>query len=86
MQNNLNFWAELAANAKQKPILVLAPMSGYTESPFRRLVKELEPSTVLISELISSQALIRRNEKTISKNSYSLFVATIRKQVFDNKL
>ncbi|MCF7905602.1 tRNA-dihydrouridine synthase [Candidatus Gracilibacteria bacterium] len=40
-------------------------MAGYTESPFRRLIKEIEPSTVLISELISAEALRRKNEKTM---------------------
>ena len=49
----------------QKPILVLAPMAGYTESPFRRLIKEIEPTTVLVSELVSAEALRRRNEKTL---------------------
>ncbi|MCF7917762.1 tRNA dihydrouridine synthase DusB [Candidatus Gracilibacteria bacterium] len=55
-----NFWSKLS-----RPILVLAPMAGYTESPFRRLVKEIEPSVVLISELISAEALRRKNEKTM---------------------
>ncbi len=55
-----NFWKDL-----KHPILVLAPMAGYTESPFRRLVKEIEPSTVLISELISAEAMRRANEKTL---------------------
>jgi tRNA-dihydrouridine synthase B len=48
-----------------KPILVLAPMAGYTESPFRRLIREIEPSTVLVSELISAEALRRGSEKTL---------------------
>ena len=55
-----NFWAEIS-----RPILVLAPMAGYTESPFRRLIKEIEPSVVLVSELVSAEALRRRNEKTL---------------------
>lgn len=48
----------------QTPLLVLAPMAGYTESPFRRLIKEIEPSTILVSELISAEALRRGSEKT----------------------
>ena len=55
-----NFWNDLL-----RPILVLAPMAGYTESPFRRLIKEIEPSTVLVSELISAEALRRKKEKTL---------------------
>lgn len=48
-----------------KPFLILAPMAGYTESPFRRLVREIEPSTILVSELVSAEALRRKNEKTM---------------------
>jgi nifR3 family TIM-barrel protein len=55
-----NFWQKI-----DKPILVLAPMAGYTESPFRRLVKEIEPSVVLVSELISTEAMRHKNEKTL---------------------
>ncbi len=40
-------------------------MAGYTESPFRRLVREIEPSVILVSELISAEALRRKNEKTL---------------------
>ncbi len=54
-----SFWNKL-----DKPILVLAPMAGYTESPFRQLVKEIEPSVVLISELTSVEGLKHGNEKT----------------------
>ena len=54
-----NFWAEIP-----RPILVLAPMAGYTESPFRRLIKDIEPTTVLISELVSAEALRRGSEKS----------------------
>ncbi len=56
---------------KKKPFLVLAPMAGYTESPFRRLVKEIEPSVILVSELISAEALRRKNEKTLRMIEFS---------------
>ena len=54
-----HYWKNLP-----RPILVLAPMAGYTESTFRRLVKEIEPSVILVSELISIEALCHGNEKT----------------------
>jgi len=54
-----NFWATIP-----RPILVLAPMAGWTESPFRRLIRDIEPSTVLISELVSAEALRRGSEKS----------------------
>ena len=53
-------WMDKAA----QPLLVLAPMAGYTESPFRLLIKEIEPTTILVSELISAEALRRGSEKT----------------------
>lgn len=56
----MNFWENI-----ERPILMLAPMAGYTESPFRRLIKEIEPSVVLVSELVSAEALRRKNEKTL---------------------
>lgn len=56
----MSFWKTI-----NRPILVLAPMAGYTESPFRRLIRELEPTTLLVSELISAEALRRGNEKTM---------------------
>jgi tRNA-dihydrouridine synthase B len=59
------FWQTI-----KKPILVLAPMSGYTESPFRRLIKAIEPTTILVSELISAEALRRRNEKTMRLTAF----------------
>ncbi len=60
-----NFWKDL-----NRPILVLAPMAGYTESLFRRMVREIEPSVVLVSELISAEALKRKNEKTMRLVSF----------------
>lgn len=63
---NKNFWHSLP-----KPILILAPMAGYTESPFRSLVREIEPSTILVSELLSVEALRRKNEKTMRMAFFS---------------
>jgi tRNA-dihydrouridine synthase B len=44
-----------------RPNLVLAPMSGVTHSPFRRLIKELNPGCVglVMSEFISIEGLTR---------------------------
>ncbi len=66
MSADTNFWKQI-----DQPILVLAPMSGYTESPFRRLIKEIEPTTVLVSELLSAEALRRGSEKTFRLAAYA---------------
>ncbi|MFC1491647.1 tRNA dihydrouridine synthase DusB [Nitrospinota bacterium] len=43
--------------------LVMAPMAGYTNLPFRRLVVE-QGAGMVCTEMVSSQALVRRHEKT----------------------
>jgi tRNA-dihydrouridine synthase B len=49
---------ELAGN------VILAPMSGVTDMPFRRLVKAMGAGLV-VSEMIASQAMIRENRQTL---------------------
>lgn len=44
--------------------VILAPMSGVTDLPFRRLVKKLG-SGLVVSEMIASEAMIRQNPKTM---------------------
>lgn len=44
--------------------VVLAPMSGVTDMPFRRLVKRMGAGLV-ISEMIASQAMIRETRQTM---------------------
>lgn len=44
--------------------VILAPMSGVTDMPFRRLVKR-HGAALVISEMIASQAMIRLNRQTM---------------------
>jgi tRNA-dihydrouridine synthase B len=44
--------------------VILAPMSGVTDLPFRRLVKG-RGAGLVVSEMIASQAMIRANRKTM---------------------
>jgi tRNA-dihydrouridine synthase B len=44
--------------------VILAPMSGVTDMPFRRLVKRMGVGLV-VSEMIASQAMIRSNRQTV---------------------
>ena len=44
--------------------VILAPMSGVTDLPFRRLVKKFGGGLV-VSEMIASVAMVRENEKTM---------------------
>jgi tRNA-dihydrouridine synthase B len=44
--------------------LVLAPMSGFTDSPFRRIARKYGAALVF-SELISSEGIVRNSKKTM---------------------
>jgi tRNA-dihydrouridine synthase B len=55
--NPMNFWREI-----KKPIKVLSPMAGYTDSAFRLLCKKYG-ADVTISELISADAIAYASEK-----------------------
>lgn len=44
--------------------VILAPMSGVTDMPFRRLVKQ-EGAGLVVSEMIASEAMIRQAQQTM---------------------
>ncbi len=48
------------------PNLILAPISGVTDTYFRRLVKRLGGCGLLYSEMISAEGLCRQHSKTLS--------------------
>lgn len=47
-----------------KPLVVLAPLAGYTDLPFRSVVKKFG-ADLTISEMISSNALVYKSERTL---------------------
>ncbi|QQR69362.1 MAG: tRNA dihydrouridine synthase DusB [Alphaproteobacteria bacterium] len=51
------------------PVL-LAPMAGVTDQPFRRLVKRLGAGLV-VSEMIASPALVRLHERTLRRGDFA---------------
>ena len=69
------------------PIIALAPLAGFTDLPFRKVVKKYETDWT-ISEMINANALAFKNEKTfkmIEKNEnetpYSVQIATHNSEV-----
>ncbi|HEX4170898.1 MAG TPA: tRNA dihydrouridine synthase DusB [Acetobacteraceae bacterium] len=56
---------QLAESVRIDTPVILAPMSGVTDLPFRRLAKELGAGMV-VSEMIASWAMIRENQKTLA--------------------
>ena len=57
------------------PPLVLAPIAGHTDSLFRQVIKSLGGCGLVVSELVSTEALTRRHEKT---RRIALFAASER--------
>jgi len=56
---------ELGDRARIEQPVILAPMSGVSDLPFRRLAKQLGAGMV-VSEMIASWAMIRENQKTLA--------------------
>ncbi len=56
---------QIGPHAVQPPV-VLAPMAGITNAPFRTLCREFSGGKGLfVSEMITTRALVERNEKTM---------------------
>jgi len=55
MNNKLSF---------DKPVYVLAPLAGFTDLPFRSVVKKFG-ADLTVSEMLSSNALVHGSEKTL---------------------
>lgn len=54
----------IADRVRISPNLILAPMAGVTDSPFRRLIKELGGVGLIVTEFVSVEGLTRGNLKT----------------------
>jgi tRNA-dihydrouridine synthase B len=66
---NKTFWSDLA---DKWPISSLAPMDGYTDSPYRQIVKKISPETVVFSEFYSADGLVHSKDlqkKALSHNT-----------------
>lgn len=57
-------------NIEIKDPVILAPMSGVTDLPFRRLVKSYGAGLV-VSEMIASQAMIRETRRTMQMATHT---------------
>lgn len=61
---NKDFWKQLASDG---PISALAPMDGYTDSPYRQIVKKIAPKTIVFSEFYSADGLV--HSKALQKRA-----------------
>jgi tRNA-dihydrouridine synthase B len=61
--------------------LLLAPMAGYSDSPFRQLCKE-SGADIVYTEFVSSEGIIRGSEKTYEYLTYKTVEKPIGIQIF----
>src|ERR687893_1755782 len=61
--------------------LILAPMAGVSESPFRRLCRQ-HGADVVVTEFLSAEGIRRENEATISKLRFGADERPIGVQIF----
>jgi tRNA-dihydrouridine synthase B len=61
--------------------LILAPMAGVSESPFRRLCR-LHGADVVVTEFLSAEGIRRENQATLSKLRFGAGERTIGVQIF----
>ena len=54
-------------NIKLDNNVILAPMSGVTDPPFRRLVKKKYGAALVVSEMIASKAMVLKEKENIKK-------------------
>jgi tRNA-dihydrouridine synthase B len=59
----------LFLSSRAQPTIILAPMAGVTDGVFRDLVQKYSQPSLVISEMIASQAVIRDVEKTMLRQS-----------------
>ena len=49
-----------------KSIVALAPMAGITDTAFRQIIRNLSPNCLLVTEMLSSEALMWNKEQSIA--------------------
>lgn len=64
--------------------LVLAPIAGYTDSPYRRIARRYGCG-FSVTELISAEGIIRRNKKTMDLFKFDNEERTLGIQIFGRK-
>lgn len=58
-------------NTIPRPIVCLAPMAGYTDSPYRQIVKEICPRVICFTEFTNVAGLLHGNEATLRQVTFN---------------
>jgi tRNA-dihydrouridine synthase B len=64
------------------PPLAMAPMAGMTDSAFRRLVKRREGCGLVVTEMVSSEGLVRGIDRTLEYAEYTEEERPVSIQIF----
>ncbi len=67
---------------KNKPILALSPMADMTDSPFCQIVRRIGGADIVFREMVSSEAIVRENEKTLGMTDFVPEERPIVQQIF----
>ena len=65
-----------------KPIIALSPMADMTDSPFCLIAKLYGNAPVVFREMVSSEAVVRGNEKTLGMTAFDPRERPIVQQIF----
>ncbi len=65
-----------------KPILALSPMADMTDSAFCQIVREIGGADIVFREMVSSEAIVRDNEKTMGMTDFDETERPIVQQIF----
>ncbi len=70
----------------KNPIIALAPLADYTDSPFCRICREVAGKNfVVFREMVSSEAVVRGNEKTLKMCEFEEIERPIICQIFGSE-
>ena len=67
---------------KKRPILALSPMADMTDSPFCQIVRKIGGADIVFREMVSSEAIVRHNAKTLGMTDFVLAERPIVQQIF----
>ena len=67
---------------KEQPILALSPMADMTDSAFCQTVRHIGGADIVFREMVSSEALVRDNEKTMGMTDFVEAERPIVQQIF----
>jgi len=81
MLNKKKFWNKLS-----NPIIALAPMDGYTDSPFRRICKKINPGLIIFTEFTSADGIHYSAKKLLEKLKFDKKEKPIIAQIFGKNI